>query len=174
MTSIDDRYLPAFGKITVNFAALEENVALVAGQLISAEQAIGRIVTAQLPFKQRIDLLGSLVIFRVKDENVLAELQSTLNLAGMLEDERNLVIHSVWLIDQPEQQLNRMKVTARKKKGLSHRWDSVSHSDLDGLAERILTCANDFMKMLSSLTDVGVLVRCPDSGGFRPKVKLLE
>ena len=70
----DPALLEAIGRITVNFALLEEAISLCIWALIGGEQQMGQIVTAELSFRQLVDLFVRCTASR------LATPQSLLNL----------------------------------------------------------------------------------------------
>jgi hypothetical protein len=107
--------LALIGAVTVHFTALEDWIAFMIGwQLVGNEtgnEPIGRIVTAELSVRQKIDLLGSLLRQKFPDRNNSDFEQLKKDILKVVRN-RNKVVHSLW-IENDRNQLLRIKHTAR-------------------------------------------------------------
>ena len=135
--------LEAIGRITTNFAALESFIQSCVWDLIGKDQAIGRIVTVQrMSFSSLLDLLVALHRYRVpintprgeKSAKLLQELLSQISEAGI---KRNVIAHSVWLVDGIHKEAKRTKAISRRKKEFKDDIEDVSADKLNGIANFI-------------------------------------
>ena len=183
---LDDDYLILIGRITVNFATLEQIVSFFIWNLIEFNEAcksiltdattisssqerpwieylmstrsglekapgkrLGQIITAELSFRQKIDLLSS--IYRDKRDNSseLAELDRVLKRAVQAEQKRNTVVHSVWTAYAVNETPGRIKTIAkRRSKGLKLEIESISVKDLEDVANYIANVAYDIQTLV--------------------------
>ncbi len=113
--------LQTIGAVSVNFSALEFLFWTLAWEFIGETKA-GQIVTAQRPFNRLLDLVGALGAEKLHNASVLKELGELIQEARKCEQERNLVIHSIWVadLDDPKTPLRRMKITARGRLNVQH------------------------------------------------------
>jgi len=169
---LEDEYLISIGKITVNFATLEQVMSFFIWNLIEADKVfariltdvkkpplqdrlwvefmmstphglektpskrLGQIVTAELSFRQKIDLLSSIYRDKLDKPNELAELNEVLARVAEAEQKRNTIVHSVWTAYAVDGTPARIKATAkRKSKGLKMKIESVSVKDLEYIAK---------------------------------------
>jgi hypothetical protein len=114
----------ALGKVIIAFEQLDEMLATSISFLLRRGDEVGRIVTAQLSFRAKVDMFGALfkahrpqsTIFNLIDELCAACLQ--------IEDERNKIVHSKWSNTLDNKALSRSKFTARAKHGLKEATDT--------------------------------------------------
>ncbi len=123
--SLSDEVLVEIGKITVIFAFIEDSLAEVIGIIVTLggrPPGLGAIVTAELSFKQRVGTLDSLLLFTLgREHEVTREFVKVKRLLSKAEQERNRVVHSVWMnksgaVD-PHATI-RIKTSAKQKTGL--------------------------------------------------------
>lgn len=141
-------HLRAIGQITVNFALLESTICFFVWGIISADQMLGQIITAELSFRNLIALLSSLYKYRINDEGRLAELQKVLNRALYVEERRNIITHSVWAAGATPETITRFKTTAKKSKGLTHQFEQMTVQDLEKIADLAAEVATDIQTFL--------------------------
>src|SRR4029077_12234226 len=96
-----DKSVETLGKITVEFQVLETQLKAAIGMLLDpVNHRLGLIVTAQLPFKATLDLLGALYEERfAAEEAEQDELANFLDRCNKIEDRRNQIVHSQWMPD---------------------------------------------------------------------------
>lgn len=182
---LNDEHLISLGKITVNFATLEQVMSMFIWSIIELEPSVcglrsrtakigaepmvefyisarygidkslgnklGQIITAELSFRQKVDLLSSLYKNKRNNSTELAELDALLSRVAQAEQERNTAVHSFWIpctIDGREI-VARIKPTAKRKtKGMNLRFKSVSVKDLEDVAKYIAEVAYDVQSLL--------------------------
>jgi hypothetical protein len=164
----------AIGGITLNFAYLEETLSYCVARLINPnDEKIGRTITTTLSFRsliqlfealyrhKRIDSLGkepeasaistdTLHKIRAETEEGLRDLIQRLNDEN---DERNRIIHSLWIPDPQTHDIHRFKVKLKLKKGLVETSTPITVEQILNTAERIrqlgekleVLAANNFM-----------------------------
>lgn len=122
--NIDDAILAEIGKIVVVFSYIEDSLAEIIARIFmvgGCTHEIGRIITAELSFKQRVSTLDSLLLKLGKETNCIAEFNRIKPLLTQAEEARNIVVHSVWAKPCPANSpytVVRIKTTARQKVGL--------------------------------------------------------
>lgn len=144
----DSALLEAIGHITVNFALLEEAISLCIWALIRGEEPIGQIVTAQLSFRQLVDLFCSLYRFQVSDPTVLDELEGIRKSLHEAEERRNRIIHSGWAAGHEPGLGFRTKTVAKAKQGLQHQFEKIRASDVHALADFLARLADQIVELM--------------------------
>lgn len=144
----DPALLEAIGRITINVALLEEAISLCIWALIGGEQQMGQIVTAQLSFRQLVDLSCSLYRFQVSDPAVLAELEGIRKSLHEAEGRRHRIIHSGWAAGPESGAGLRSKIVARAKQGLQYQFEKVTATDIDSLADFLATLADEIVQLM--------------------------
>jgi len=110
---------------------------------------LGQIVTAELSFRQKIDLLSSIYRDKLDKPAELAQLDEVLARVAEAEQKRNTIVHSVWTEYAVDGTPARIKATAkRKSKGLKMKIESVSVKDLEDIAEYIAKAAYDVQTLV--------------------------
>ena len=141
---VPDPILTLIGDITVSFALLESTLQFLTGMLLSGEQRIGQIVTAELSFQKLRALCVSLYKERRGDDAPgLEKLRDLMRRAGKIEETRNQITHSVWGAGNTPETVTRFKTTAKEKKGLEFRFEHIDEDRLASLAEGIKVLASD-------------------------------
>ncbi len=135
--NLSDEVLTEIGKITVVFSLIEHSLGEIIGKIVTVggrPRQLGKIVTAELSFRQLVSTLDSLLFFALgKDNECVAQFARVKPLLSQAAQERNVVVHSVWAkqSESADPHLTiRMKTTARQKKGLGEDWVSM---DLEGI-----------------------------------------
>lgn len=134
----DESFMKALGKITSRYALLEELIIGCINILIGGECA--SIVTAGLPFSRSLTILGALYRqkYNIEQEQDYPEpLKSLLTQAGYAEEERNIIIHSMWQSTRIKELLIRTKRNVSRKKGLRIDRKLVRIKDLNDVADII-------------------------------------
>ena len=181
---LDDEYLISIGKITVNFATLEQIISFFIWNLIEFDgvcaslltdatsssqerpwieylmstrsglekapgKKLGQIVTAELSFRQKINLLSSICRDKLNNPTELAELDLVLTRVAQAEQKRNTVVHSFWTGHAENATVARIKATAkRRSKGLKLEIKSMSVKDLEDVANYIANVAYDIQTLV--------------------------
>jgi len=132
-----EKFDAALGRIVSGFSFLEDTARNVVCMLLSRDARIGKIVCAELGFRQKLDVLASLVWHRLASENVLDAIRQSelvrgaaprvddvdaagarerfneiLHLCRRAEELRNQYLHSSYSFTA------RSKMTAKARRGL--------------------------------------------------------
>jgi len=143
--SVSEKHCLAIGKCTVALAELEHWLSAFAWALIGPDQHVGQIVTAEMSFARKIDLVSSLFKHRCPVATEREELRVLLARLSTLEQERNTVQHSLWIRQSEDPDLaTRLKITAKRKHGLSHAKEEVTEATLENLARELQAATSDF------------------------------
>ena len=149
--TLSDEHCQAIGKISVAFAEIEMWVKFFAWALIGPDQSIGQIVTAEMSLKQLLDLLGSLFHHRCQDKERNDFLKSLIDRINEAGQTRNRTLHSLWIRQSKEpREAIRLKITSKRKKGLSHSKEVVTPEDLNTLAKEFQTVLSDFSTFMTT------------------------
>ena len=131
-----DEFDAAIGRIALGFSFLEETARNVIILLAGIDLAAGQILTAELSFRQKVDLLGALIRHRQSpvppgssiDAEAAIEL---LHLCRRAEGFRNSYLHSSYVAEK------RSKLSAKAKQGLRLKLETASPSVLLDVADFI-------------------------------------
>ena len=147
--TVSDGHCLALGKCTVAFSELDFWLSSFAWALIGQDQHIGQIVTAEMSFARKIDLVGSLFKHVCPDKGAREDLQRLLGKLSQLEQRRNTAQHSLWIRQSEDPELaTRLKVTAKRQHGLKHAKEDVTSEPLEGLARDLQAATSDFSSFM--------------------------
>ena len=113
-----DEFDAALGRIVQGFSYLEDSVRNVICLLLGADLSVGKIVTAEASFRQKLDLLGSLVLKRIDSVDTQPRAECEVDFRQLLaicrrsEELRNQHLHSRY------SRSARAKTTAKAGRGL--------------------------------------------------------
>ncbi|MDD5700487.1 MAG: hypothetical protein PHU23_00430 [Dehalococcoidales bacterium] len=179
----NDEHLISIGKITVNFATLEQVVSLFIWNLIEIDEVfakiitetpselergwikyfistrdglertngtrLGQIITSELSFRQKIDLLSTIYRIKFNSPTELVEIDTILARTAQAEQKRNAVVHSFWTASTSLSSVDRIKITAKRKdKGLKLVIENLSAKDLEDIANYIAEVAYDIQTLV--------------------------
>ena len=135
--NLSDEVLVEIGKITVVFSLIEASLAEIIGIIVTVggrPRQLGTIVTAELSFPQRVALLSSLLLFALgKNNEVVQEFARLKPKLFQGEQQRNVVVHSVWAKQSDSvdsHAIVRLKATAKHKTGLRADFIKMGLQDL--------------------------------------------
>jgi hypothetical protein len=136
--SISDEILAEIGKIVVVHGLIEDSLANIIGSIVSIKTRpeLGKVVTAELSFKQLISTLSSLLTLCLgKKHECTTEFESVKKLLYSAEQQRNLIVHSVWVNhDEPESpSVFRIKTTAKDKVGLRTQFVKLDAKEIQAI-----------------------------------------
>ena len=142
--NISDEVFVEIGKITVIFAYIEESLAEIIGRIVTVGgrvRELGVIITAELSFKQRVSTLDSILLLALGRESpCVAEFERIKPLLSRAEEERNKIVHSVWMKQSDEpcpHAVVRIKSTAKRNRGLRVDCVPLGLKDLRSIADSI-------------------------------------
>lgn len=146
---LDDQFLLALGRVTANFAVLEDAVSFFLWSIIGRDQRLGQIISAELSFKAIRALLSAVFHHRVSDETLRHELETLLNQVSEVEERRNILVHSSWGVGDTPKTKTRIKMTAKKGKGIRHQFEQLAAADIEAVAE----CASELALQVQQFTE---------------------
>ena len=151
--SVSDEHCLAIGKTTVAFAELESWLSSFIWALIGpfSEQHVGQMVTAEMSFARKLDLLVSVFQYRCKDEVERKQLEVLVARLSDLEQKRNTVQHSLWIRQSSDPaEATRLKITAKRKRGLSHAKEVVTSHSLAALTRDLQLAVSDLASFMTT------------------------
>ena len=104
------------GNFIMQFQLLETLIKDAISFLLNeGDSTLGRIVTAEMPFRALLDVLAALFYYETKDESRTEALKAVLNQCQTISDRRNTLVHSYWYTDQDGKTV-RLKMRAKGRK----------------------------------------------------------
>lgn len=121
-----DKFDASLGSIVEGFSFLERTLSNVIILLLDVTNEVGNIITAELSYKNKINLFSSLFknnidIFKKVQSDIETQFKELLSLCNKAEEIRNQIIHSSYVANR-----YRVKVTAKAKKGLNKHVEEVN------------------------------------------------
>jgi hypothetical protein len=135
----------AIDRICMAFQRLEELVSDQIGRLISDDGQLGTIITAELSFRNRLGLLCSLYLYRLRLTERPEALKTLLAKLQRAEERRNTILHSYWIKSPVCGMLTRYKYTAKSSKGLVHHTEDLEPEHIEAIATEIWSVADEFI-----------------------------
>jgi hypothetical protein len=149
---ISNDHYRAIGRISVMFSDVETWTSAFIWQLVSSDQLIGQMVTAGMSFPRQIDLLTSLFRHRFDDPVKLQSLELLVRRISELEQQRNGVMHSTWLLlSSNPNEATRFKITATRKKGLHQTRVVITPAELDKIADGFQQALSELCNLMIPL-----------------------
>jgi len=163
---VPDEHLKHIGDITVSFALLESQIKTLIGSLIAEHQRIGQIITAQLSFRNLLDLVISLYLERHGEDDDYLKLKLLMNKAGNIEENgegvsRNKIIHSIWAAGRDKDHITRVKTNERKKNGLKFQFEELSAQELAAFAKETRNLADEISRFYLKLIENNKAINNP-------------
>ena len=152
---VPESHLKAIGDITVSFALLEFTMRSLTHAILGTSQRVGQIVTAELSFKNIRALAISLFLERHGEAGELVALRSLIKRAATLEEKRNQITHSVWVVGNTTTSITRVKTTAKEPHGIRHQFEEVTSDHLNALAIEISQLAEEMQSFHIALVQEG-------------------
>ena len=149
LSSLSDEHLKAIGRVVVYFSLLDEALSFRICSLIGYQNNIGNVITAELSFKQKVNLFSSLFCHLQKTTQEPSELKSLIDRISTAEEERNKILHSLWVVGTSSDMVIRLKATAKRRKGQSGfkaQAKPMLLQDINRIADSILDLFYDLIK----------------------------
>jgi hypothetical protein len=146
-------HLVRIGDMTVSFAILEFQMLSIFVVLVNQSARVGHILGSYLSFSNLRAALSSLYKERFGEDVLYSELKDLLAQAAQVEQERNMITHSLWAAGQTSSTITRHKVTAREKRGFKAEFKQYSKNDLSAFVESIRGLAGKFVDFYHKLPD---------------------
>lgn len=138
--NIPDDILIEIGKIAVTHALVDDTLAELINQILPISNAAGRCITAGMSHRQRIEVVGSLLIYAAGEKHVVVQRwHDVAKVLDEAEQQRNVVLHSSWLVPDVVDEANqvvRSKHRTKGKRGLVSEFEKLSRKYLQDLSER--------------------------------------
>lgn len=141
----------AIGLVTLAFSELEDAIRNVILLLSGTDRKATHIMTAQLSFRQKLDVLASLVKLRVetvagkKERSVMQEHSAEImSMCQKAEELRNTYIHSSYADRRRrDKRVFRAKFSARAKQGFKISLEKLDTSLLLDVSDYLMCAANE-------------------------------
>ena len=134
---MSQNHAEAIGRMCIAFSSLEGQLKFMVGKLVGIDQIVGQIITAELSFRNILNLLGSLYKHRTNDNDFRKKVDDLLKNISNLEQNRNSLIHSTYGLTKDPETIARFKNTARMKHGLKNNFDIITIEQIDHLVVEI-------------------------------------
>lgn len=142
VVGLPDEFFDSLGRITFSFGYIEDEVSNAIVKLTKTNKKIGNIIVAELSFKNKLNLLGSLFHFYNKTHNFNSFFANQEETFGELlkacfkcEELRNQILHSSFEFNSGE--ILRKKITAKAKNGLKTINEKIDSGYLLNVADYI-------------------------------------
>jgi hypothetical protein len=152
----------AVGRIAMNFSDLEDVISKGITRLLGVEAEAGEIVVAELRFKTKMHIFGSLFRKAVVGKKAkggydpIEHLEMLTAICFRSEELRNQTMHSSWVRGRSRERIDRRKATAKISKGLHVRTETVDSAHLLDIADYVAYAAyeaDEFLFILDDLED---------------------
>lgn len=133
-----EQFDASLGNIVEGFSFLERTLSNVIILLLGVTNEIGDIITAELSYRNKLNLLSSLFQHKLTEykkvhSDVETQFKELLSLCNKAEGLRNQIIHSNYVANQ-----FRIKITAKAKKGLVKNIEKITPDRLLDIADFIV------------------------------------
>ena len=147
-SSVDPSVLAPLGLLVVNFNLIEEMLSFTIWSLLGCEQRLGMCATTQLSFRGLINAFCSLYYLRaIDDPDTVASVQSLRVRLEAVEQKRNELLHSQWMVGMKPGLSGRSKASAKAKKGLVIRYVDVSAADITAVADEMGALSGEVLNL---------------------------
>ena len=133
----------AIGRLCMAFQELEELVSCLIGLLISDDNQLGTILTAELSFRNKLGLLYSLYLYRAAVSIPPETFKALLGKLHRAEERRNTILHSNWIKAPGCGMLTRHKYTAKSGKGFVHHAEDFVPAHIEAIVTETRETADD-------------------------------
>ena len=146
--SVPESILIQIGDITVSFSLLESIIQLIVGSLISNNQKIGQIVTSKLSFRFLLPIVISLYLEKFGEDDRFTVFKDLIGRAGRINEQRNQIIHSLWMVGDDSDYVSRIKGIAKVKSGLIFQNQEMSAGDIKTLVDEMKELSQELQDFL--------------------------
>lgn len=123
----------ALGNTIILFEELDEQLSTAISFLLKRGDKIGRIVTAELSFRAKVNLFVALFKELRPQSKELAEMHELAAGCLQIEEKRNQAVHSKWRNQLEGPGMTRVKYTARGKLGLQQQAEILTPVQLTAI-----------------------------------------
>ena len=150
-------HMQALGEMTASFASLESEVSQLIWILLGDDPKVGQIVTVQLSFQRQLDLLGALFKHKFPDSQAALELDQILAGISTVEQKRNVLTHSQFILGTAPDSLFRYKATAKRSPGLKNQFERLMVTNITEVTDQLNQLANELYEFQGRYLRVNVL-----------------
>ena len=143
-----DEHLRNLGRVAATFQAVEIRVAIWAWSLIGSDQAVGRMVTSQLPFGKLCLLAETLFQYRFPDSPTAVRFSDLMKRSLKAEEHRNQLFHSAWTVADAAGTVFRVKSTLKMGRGLFTQAPPVMVEEIVKVADELRAIADDLEALI--------------------------
>ena len=142
--------LQQIGTFVVGFQELEATVAASIAAMIGRDKRMGRVITAELSFRAKLNVFSALFLHRLKATELPEDVREVLAKVDQAGQRRNAVVHSIWHFPTARvpDLVRREKVRAHRKKGLLVDGEVLSPDELDDESRQFERIAEDVVYVL--------------------------
>jgi hypothetical protein len=131
-------HLAALGKLSYNLSMVEMSLKAAIHKLLGTSVEISVIVTSELSYRALVNLASALLRYKLDNPAKINEFENLLKEANTLEQERNKYVHSLWLPNEDNTLMFRMKTTAKSAQGLRQQFEPADIEQIDRTAMALL------------------------------------
>jgi hypothetical protein len=154
------RYWMALGKMMVNFSTLEHVITAAVWTLMGGDATPLRIMTIEMSSRQLRDAAEALAHERITDTTLRDRFVALLKQAKKLEDERNRLTHTIWILSGSTPGVPQtLKITAKGK---------LKEVLTDWPIDKLEASADD---LFSLIDEIDTATRRIAAGGFAPPLR---
>lgn len=137
----------AIGRVALGFAWIEDRLSETIGQLLKLDGPSTGAVTAEMSFRNKVHLFGSLIRlqlglenFNLGDRDPQVYVRELIAACFRCEEMRNTVMHSSWSIASHDSAMrrHRKKTTAKASRGLHTHEEDITAADVLDIYDYIL------------------------------------
>ena len=141
------------GEVIVHFQRIEEAISQCIAAMVSRERSIGEIVTSELSFRAKVNVLGALFLHCSRLANLPPDVSKLVGRLYAAEQRRNVIVHSCWDANYHKPTtIKRQKVACKSKKGLHKVTEEIKPEELeedirdfDGVADDLLYFMDEYL-----------------------------
>jgi len=165
-SNTENDHYAAVGKIAANWALLEASVDLTLWEMTSYKDEASACITAQLMgLGPRLNALSALLHYFDCSTKLRETLESFSKKTVGANEQRNRAIHDPWLKNKDNNELRKIRVTA--KKALTFKSVIVTVPELEHLNEIIILLVNEYQELQKKII-VEWLAASPEKRGEPP------
>lgn len=123
----------AIGEAVNGIEQLDDQIVNAISFLLRRGEQVGRIVTTELSFRAKVNLLAVLFAHDRPRSEYLSELRELTAAFLQVEERRNQIVHSMWRRGSDGLGMTRIKHTARGKQGLRMQCETLEPDQVDAL-----------------------------------------
>lgn len=151
--NLDEEFVKAVGRLTLNFANLEFMFTLFAGMQMGVGQPFNELILAEMSFKQLLNVSAG--IYKVvesspKEQN---KFNKILKESFLLEQQRNTITHSFYGHNNKTKIIIRHKNTAKAKQGFKKHTENINAESVNKIASKMLETSRELGMLIYEINN---------------------